>query len=105
MKYRLIQAATALLFSLVLGAWSVRAAPTSAQPAAAAPLAASGTVEADSVRVTTQVAGRIESMPVDEGDEVQSGQVVAHLWGLLGATVQPFGCWRMGRIHRGGKGE
>jgi multidrug resistance efflux pump len=83
MKYSLIQAATALLLSLVLGAWSVRAAPTTAQPAAAAPLAASGTVEADSVRVTTQVAGRIESMPVDEGDEVQSGQVVAHLDDVL----------------------
>ena len=42
-------------------------------------LAASGTVEADTVRLTTQVGGRIESLTVDEGDEVTRDQVVAHL--------------------------
>jgi HlyD family secretion protein len=42
-------------------------------------LAASGTVEADTVRITTQVGGRIESLLVDEGDEVARDQVVAQL--------------------------
>ena len=78
MRYRFIQAATTLLLSLLLGAWSV-----GAPPPAPAPLIVSGTVEADSVRVTTQVAGRVESLPVDEGDEVQSGQVIAHLDDVL----------------------
>ena len=76
MRYRFVQAASALLLSLLLGAWSVGAASP-------APLAVSGTVEADSVRVTTQVAGRVESLPVDEGDEVQSGQIIAQLDDVL----------------------
>jgi HlyD family secretion protein len=42
-------------------------------------LAASGTIEADTVRITTQVGGRIESLTVDEGDEVARDQVVAQL--------------------------
>src|SRR5439155_5245171 len=76
MRYRFVQAASALLLSLLLGTWSVGAASP-------APLAVSGTVEADSVRVTTQVAGRVESRPVDEGDEVQSGQIIAQLDDVL----------------------
>jgi multidrug efflux pump subunit AcrA (membrane-fusion protein) len=47
--------------------------------AAADRLAASGTIEADTVRITTQVGGRIESLTVDEGDEIVPDQVVVHL--------------------------
>ena len=48
-------------------------------PAGADRLAASGTIEADTVRITTQVGGRIEALLVDEGDEVARDQIVAQL--------------------------
>jgi HlyD family secretion protein len=39
----------------------------------------SGQVEATDVRVSSQVAGRLLERPVDEGDEVQAGQLIARL--------------------------
>lgn len=40
---------------------------------------ASGSIEGDEVAIVPEFAGRIESLPVDEGDEVRAGQVVVAL--------------------------
>lgn len=40
---------------------------------------ASGHVEATEVRIATKVAGRLQSLRVDEGDRVEAGQVVAEI--------------------------
>ncbi len=42
-------------------------------------LTASGTIEADEVEISPQVAGRLARLLVDEGDRVERGQVVARL--------------------------
>jgi multidrug efflux pump subunit AcrA (membrane-fusion protein) len=42
-------------------------------------LVASGFIEADEASVTTELGGRIVALNVDEGDEVEQGQVVAEL--------------------------
>jgi HlyD family secretion protein len=47
--------------------------------AADGPLRASGYVEATEVRVAPEVGGRILELPVDEGDRVSAGTVVARL--------------------------
>ena len=70
-----------VMLALALGVGAAAAPPSSASSGAAPaePLAASGTVEADSVRITAQVGGRIQNLAVDEGDEVKSGQLIAEL--------------------------
>ena len=62
--------------TLATRTWYANAAPSGAPFAR---VSASGTIEADTVRITAQVGGRIESLIVDEGDEIKSGQVVVHL--------------------------
>ncbi len=49
---------------------------------------ASGTIEADEVVVATEFEGRVDEILADEGDEVQSGQVLLRLdTGLLEASL------------------
>jgi multidrug resistance efflux pump len=42
-------------------------------------LTGSGTIEAEDVLITAEVSGRVQSLPVDEGQEVQAGQLLAKL--------------------------
>jgi len=66
----------AVLALLVVGGWYF----TTVSPSAVqTQLTASGTIEADEVRVSAQVGGRIEALLADEGDEVKASQVLAHL--------------------------
>lgn len=54
--------------------WNARNATASAQD-----LSGSGTIEAEDVVVTSEVAGRVQSLMVDEGQEVKSGQLLLRL--------------------------
>jgi multidrug resistance efflux pump len=55
--------------------WSQRAAAADASAA----LSGSGTIEAEDVLITAEVAGRIKALPVDEGQDVAAGQPLAQL--------------------------
>ncbi len=43
------------------------------------PLTASGTIEADSVHVSAEIAGRLTEIKVDKGDLVKAGDAIVHL--------------------------
>jgi len=84
----------ALLAAIYVAWWTWRTYPDRMQPilvrlnltasaAEAEGLLASGTIEADKVMVTTETAGRITELRVDEGDAVEAGQVVVRLDGAL----------------------
>lgn len=45
----------------------------------AAPLQSAGFIEAEEIRLAARVGGRVVQLPVDIGDEVEAGVVVAHL--------------------------
>ncbi len=47
--------------------------------AAVGPLSGSGFVEADEVNISTELGGRVVALLVDEGDEVEAGQVLVQL--------------------------
>ena len=67
-----------LLLALLVGAgywwWNQRA-----NAAVASTLSGSGTIEAEQVLITSEVAGRVQSLLVDEGQEVTAGQTLAKL--------------------------
>jgi HlyD family secretion protein len=71
--------AAILLVALLVGGgfwwWYQRASAESASEA----LSGSGTIEAEDVLITVEVGGRIESLAVDEGQEVAAGQTLARL--------------------------
>src|SRR3954467_14219303 len=46
---------------------------------AASTLSGSGTIEAEDVLITSEVSGRVQSLLVDEGQEVTAGQTLAKL--------------------------
>src|SRR5262249_60376564 len=50
-----------------------------ASAAGAGRLSGSGTIEAEDVLITSEVAGRVQSLLVDEGQEVTTGQTLAKL--------------------------
>jgi len=50
-----------------------------APPSAAGPLVVSGFIEADEIQVASELGGRITALPVEEGQEVISGTLVAQL--------------------------
>src|SRR5215213_286454 len=66
-----------LLLALLAGGgfwwWNQRAA------AGAHTLSGSGTIEAEDVLITSEVAGRVQSLLVDEGQEVAVAQTLAKL--------------------------
>jgi HlyD family secretion protein len=68
-----------VLLALLAGSgfwwWSQRANASTAGAA----LSGSGTIEAEDVLVTAEVAGRVESLLIDEGQEVTAGQTLAKL--------------------------
>jgi len=68
-----------LLVALLVGGgfwwWNQRTRAASA----AGQLSGSGTIEAEDVLITAEVAGRVQSLPVDEGQEVAAGQTLAQL--------------------------
>ncbi|MFN8636915.1 MAG: HlyD family efflux transporter periplasmic adaptor subunit [Chloroflexota bacterium] len=68
-----------LLLALVLGVASWLAYDTWRLGQGGGPLTASGTTEADEVLVSSEVAGRILSLPFEEGARVRAGDVVATL--------------------------
>jgi multidrug resistance efflux pump len=51
----------------------------SASAAGASTLSGSGTIEAEDVLITSEVSGRVQSLLVDEGQEVTAGQTLAKL--------------------------
>ena len=67
-----------LVLALIAGGgyywWNARSATAGAQD-----LSGSGTIEAEDVVVTSEVAGRVQSLMVDEGQEVQAGQLLLRL--------------------------
>ena len=67
-----------LVLALLVGGgywwWSQRA-----NAAGAGALSGSGTIEAEDVLITSEVAGRVQSLLVDEGQEVTAGQTLAKL--------------------------
>ncbi|HRC77332.1 MAG TPA: biotin/lipoyl-binding protein, partial [Kouleothrix sp.] len=50
-----------------------------ATAASASALSGSGTIEAEDVLITSEVAGRVQALLVDEGQEVQAGQALVKL--------------------------
>jgi multidrug resistance efflux pump len=67
-----------LILSLAFGGywlWNRRAAEASAS----AQLSGSGTIEAEDVLITAEVAGRVRSLPAAEGQEVRAGDLLAQL--------------------------
>ena len=80
MARRLMLLILVLVFGTLAGvANPVGGAAPPAHAAALASLSVSGTIEADTLHITSQISGRIDSLAVDEGDEVTRDQVVAHL--------------------------
>jgi HlyD family secretion protein len=77
------------LLLLVLSALIAGAAYAySSQPSTAkGTITASGTIEADTVRVSAQVGGRIQSLAADEGDDVKAGQPLVGLDDALVRTA------------------
>lgn len=73
-RQRWLAIAVVVVVVAALG-WYFAAAPATA----ANQLIAAGTIEANTVRVSAQLGGRIESLAADEGDEVKAGQALAHL--------------------------
>lgn len=69
----------ALLLAGALAAlgWRIWARTHKVTPAGV--LAASGTIEAEEVEVAAEVGGRVVALYVDEGDEVQAGQLLVQL--------------------------
>ena len=66
--------------ALILAAACLLAgAPACGRADSAGPLRASGYVEATEVRLAPHVGGRIVELPVDEGDRVRTGAVIARL--------------------------
>ena len=67
-----------LLLALLAGGgywwWNQRASA-----AGAGSLSGSGTIEAEDVLITSEVSGRVQSLLVDEGQEVKAGQTLAKL--------------------------
>ena len=67
-----------LLLALLAGAgywwWNQRASAANA-----ATLSGSGTIEAEDVLITSEISGRVQSLLVDEGQEVTAGQTLAKL--------------------------
>ena len=61
---------------------------------AAGPLVLGGTVEAESADIVTEVAGRIESLHVEEGQAVVQGEIAA----VLDASVQEFSVIQMEQV-------
>ena len=66
-----------VVLALVLGGsyywWNSRSVAGSQQ------LSGSGTIEAEDVLITSEVAGRVQALFVDEGQEVQPGQQLLRL--------------------------
>lgn len=60
---------------------AVKAAPTAAVNSAESLIAAPGRVEAisEEIRVSSELSGRLRSVPVEEGDRVRKGQVLAQI--------------------------
>jgi multidrug resistance efflux pump len=82
----LLSAAAALFLSSMVGFLCSREHPVKAAPAAfsTAPdglIAAPGRVEAvsEEIRVSSELSGRLHSVPVEEGDRVHKGQVLAQI--------------------------
>jgi multidrug resistance efflux pump len=71
--------APVLLLAILAGGgywwWNQRAEAASAS----ATLSGSGTIEAEEVLITAEVAGRIKTLSVDEGQDVTAGQMLAQL--------------------------
>src|SRR4029078_749988 len=67
-----------LLLALLAGGgywwWNQRAGAS-----AASRLSGSGTIEAEDVLITSEVSGRVQSLLVEEGQEVTAGQILAKL--------------------------
>jgi multidrug efflux pump subunit AcrA (membrane-fusion protein) len=62
---------------------------TSTQIVSAGPLVASGFIEAEEILISTEMSGRIQTLYVDEGDSVSSGQVLVQLdTSVLDAQIQ-----------------
>ncbi len=60
--------------------WFNQPAATALEPATGpAALVGSGTIEAETVAVTAELGGRVIELKVDEGDEVEAGQVLVEL--------------------------
>lgn len=66
-----------LLIAALAATWWWRSNSTSAQVSQA--LAASGTIEADQVLITSEIAGRVKAFMADEGDTVNAQAVLAQL--------------------------
>ncbi len=78
-RHRLRHPALSALGILLLGlaVWTAVQAWWAAQ--LPAPLAASGTVEADDVMLVSEVAGRLVALPAEEGQSVNAGAVMARV--------------------------
>jgi HlyD family secretion protein len=74
MKRILIVAGLALLLAVGVGAWW-----RLSRPAQGGPIVLTGNVEVRQVNLGFKVAGRIQSLKVDEGDTVSEGQILAQL--------------------------
>ena len=82
-----------LLIAALGGAWWWRSTNTSAQVSQG--LEASGTIEAEQVLITTEIAGRVKAFMADEGDTVRAQATLAQLDTAL-LEAQPAG---RGRRH------
>lgn len=66
---------------LLMTHWVVLGACSSTEPAG--PIQASGFIEAEEVAIAPELGGRVVELLVEEGDEVEAGQVLARLDGTL----------------------
>ncbi|MFL7795142.1 MAG: HlyD family secretion protein [Anaerolineae bacterium] len=72
----------AIIGAAVAGIYFFVLTPTS-NPSEAGDLVASGFIEADEVAIAPELGGRVLELLVEEGDEVEAGQVLARLDGTL----------------------
>ena len=76
----LLKARTVAIALMLIAACALALSCSGCQEASVAgAIEASGTIEADEVVVASEFGGRVEELLADEGDEVESGQVILHL--------------------------
>ena len=67
----IIAAAVVIIVSVVLISWYLRKTT---------PMLIQGTVECTTYKASSKVPGRIDDMKVEQGDRVEKGQLLLHVW-------------------------